>query len=506
MTMICKKPIIALIGLFFVSPIAANMHMKVFNVGQGNCVVVIAQPEPTLLVDAGSSKHPRNFMTGKSQKESQIENIINYIIEHTVNKQLVAVISHPDKDHYNWLPMILRPLLQQNFAVKCILGGWRDQYMLEFENALSDFKKKFPDNYTETSVATCQGDLNQLNQLVPGYCAVLSALLKSKEDKDKNNNSIVLRTESDEFSAIIPGDATGLVTNMILEAHENLKTDILVLSHHGASSNRSNDKQWILKVDPSVVLISAGLHEGYRHGRYKTLRVVIEHLQKKPQVEPHLLTFCKDAGETLEVTSRFKPCLEYRDGFSTAVTDCPVYSTQDMGNISLSGDLFSIFIAGDIPQAQAASFKACAFQAFQGIRFNTIIVISLNGYDLDDSDIKNLAILPKLLEKLDVQNNAIGTEGLLQLLEALHRPEQFSLLEFSNNKPINFEQLQRAFEKNDAIKELATQRHVDVMVDTTNKTKSLEKVQLSPKSPVKKSPRWYLNNKVVSPTIIRKAD
>lgn len=128
--------IIALVPVYAQS---AGIRVNFYNVGQGNCTLVVPPAGPPLLVDYGSLTFPvidpnKNKYTTLYLDEEKVKNpinrnklkndisldIINHIrIWHTIRKDITTpsinvVLSHGDQDHYKWIPIIaelLEPVL-----------------------------------------------------------------------------------------------------------------------------------------------------------------------------------------------------------------------------------------------------------------------------------------------------------------------------------------------------------------------------------------------------------
>ena len=80
----------------------------------------------------------------------------------------------------------------------------------------------------------------------------------------KNNNSVVVRLDFGEFSMLFPGDAEVEQLEWLSQNHANLlDVDVLKASHHGSNNGTSAD--WLEKVTPDYVVISAGVNATYGH-------------------------------------------------------------------------------------------------------------------------------------------------------------------------------------------------------------------------------------------------
>ncbi len=96
---------------------------------------------------------------------------------------------------------------------------------------------------------------------------VLPQLASRTECPDEeNNNSIIVRMDFGDFSMLFTGDAENDLRDFLVANHsELLDVDVLKASHHGADNGTSDT--WLAAVDPSRVVISAGVNANHEHPR-----------------------------------------------------------------------------------------------------------------------------------------------------------------------------------------------------------------------------------------------
>jgi len=86
-------------------------------------------------------------------------------------------------------------------------------------------------------------------------------------DEDDNKESLVMKIVVEDSSVILTGDATQATINRIIDNYGRdsgfFKTDVLLASHHGASTHGSNSQEWLNLTHPKYVLISNGLSYGH---------------------------------------------------------------------------------------------------------------------------------------------------------------------------------------------------------------------------------------------------
>lgn len=253
------------------------------------------------------------------QAESAKE-IIDSIKNKIGGKLKTIIITHPDKDHYGWIMNVLDET-QFDYMV---LGGMPEKYLEsetssekeEISNNLSDFirrhhnrvyftalsskaigyqdqvleskeparfnlsgeelKKKFGNafdfgkDFEVTVLAMNASHVQSLNKKT-----TINMSLTENGDADHNTDSIILKIKDlrSGKSIIFTGDATGITTTRLMDYVANcpkprcpndlLKADVLIASHHGASSHGTNNKAWIETVQPKFVIISTGGRYGH---------------------------------------------------------------------------------------------------------------------------------------------------------------------------------------------------------------------------------------------------
>ncbi|MGL4426688.1 MAG: ComEC/Rec2 family competence protein [Alphaproteobacteria bacterium] len=235
------------------------------------------------------------------------------------------MITHPDADHYNWLPKLFSE--KNDHVEHLILGGLPEDYHFRGEISFDEWIAQRIKNKSKIYFPTISFEpIKNLEDVLPRADRVFAphvctnptvpfphfsgafdfgedihvsclsvnpthffertAVLRFSYTIDSNADSLVLKLESQGRSAILTGDATGLTTRRILHNYrgtEFLKTDVLLASHHGSFSHDSNDAAWIQATQPRAVVISNGLLYGHPASEaYETMKKS-PRLQKVPE-------------------------------------------------------------------------------------------------------------------------------------------------------------------------------------------------------------------------------
>jgi len=233
-------------GVFLMLPLITYEYPKpqenqfwidVLDVGQGLSVLVRTR-EKALLFDTGA-KYSQRFDIG----EKVVTPYLKYIGINLLDK---LIISHGDNDHAGGAESIIK-----NITTELVLA----------ENSF--LGKDFLDN---SLVRSCQAGEKWI------WNGVNFQILHPKLSyKRSNNRSCVLKVWNEYFSLMIPGDIESKAEkDMLLYSEKILKTDVLLVPHHG--SNTSSSMNWLKKVRPEVAIVSAGFKNRFGHPTDKVLK------------------------------------------------------------------------------------------------------------------------------------------------------------------------------------------------------------------------------------------
>jgi beta-lactamase superfamily II metal-dependent hydrolase len=254
-----------------------SLRIHVMNVGNGNCVIAeAANTNVVLIVDCGSTKND-----GAMSAQSVAAYFNKLISTYTSPPGITVIISHPDKDHYNYIPTVLA-----NYkTLKVYLGGvpnftnYRDCYNYSIgrnrNTAMGDWIAKQPD--------VSLGFAPFINKFGSGGIIVAANnvgitpnLAECPAGNYTNAASAVVYLLNGTQSISILGDATNKTlteVNKYLTANGRpSSSNITISSHHGANTHGSNSNWWTSVNQPQYVVHSAGTRAGYNHPKCDVLR------------------------------------------------------------------------------------------------------------------------------------------------------------------------------------------------------------------------------------------
>jgi competence protein ComEC len=79
-----------------------------------------------------------------------------------------------------------------------------------------------------------------------------------------NNQSCVVQIEMAGKRILLPGDIDKKAEKILLASYgDELKSDVLIVGHHGSKSSSSS--AWLIQVDPDVAIVSSGFNNRFHH-------------------------------------------------------------------------------------------------------------------------------------------------------------------------------------------------------------------------------------------------
>ena len=215
---------------------APLLQIYALDVGQGDSLLLRSKGI-NILIDAG----PEQYQELLCLRLEQLE----------VDKIDLAIFTHPDEDHIGGADGVL-----EKFAVSevWINGAQSEEACYKaLMGAISKSKTKL--------LSVKDGDARQIHELLSFY--VFSPL--GDDAEGGNEDSIVLRMQCGQISAIFTGDA-GVETEQALLARygkAHLDCDIYKVGHHG--SNTSSSQAFVEALSPQYALICCGRGNAFGH-------------------------------------------------------------------------------------------------------------------------------------------------------------------------------------------------------------------------------------------------
>lgn len=215
------------------------------NVGQGDSILIMSSSGNRILIDAGN-------VDGKSVAE------IRKIFPWFDRRIDLAIGTHADQDHVGGFIKV-----SQNFSIS--------KFLFSHLHTSKDVEKNLFESLQRAKVSTSTIDRGAKISFGSDYINILYPphQMKITSDKDTNLFSIVAVAHISTTTFLLTGDAPKEVELKLVNAKDNLHTDVLKAGHHG--SKTSTNPIFVEKVSPTYSIISAGKNNRYGHPHKETL-------------------------------------------------------------------------------------------------------------------------------------------------------------------------------------------------------------------------------------------
>ncbi len=204
-----------------------------------------------------------------------LNNIGNIVSQYPQDVAISVFISHADKDHYNYLPLVI----DDREPYQVFLGG-----AVPFDGVADCFSygnynetKGWLNKYANKVVFNFTGQAVMIGDAGVYFLANNTGVDLTKKEcvpaNSKNTASAVAKVAYSNKSILLTGDATDpALTASYVTNGNNLQTNVLISPHHGATTDGSNSS-WFSGVNrPELIVFSAGSHAGYKHPRCDSYR------------------------------------------------------------------------------------------------------------------------------------------------------------------------------------------------------------------------------------------
>lgn len=213
------------------------------DIGQGNSIL-ISNPRTTFLYDAG----PNGFKTIGE---------INKLLPFYKKRIDILILSHPDKDHYEGSFEILKKYNVSAIIIPPIHSeesGWLELLNLAKNKNIPIITLKKSDKI--------QTPFENFSILNPSTYTI-------KTLKKDNENSLVIKfSQNNNKTFLLTGDITTKTENYLTNKFA-LKSDYLLIPHHG--SKYSSSENFIKAIMPSLAIVQVGKNS-YGHPNKETLQ------------------------------------------------------------------------------------------------------------------------------------------------------------------------------------------------------------------------------------------
>jgi len=255
-----------------------NKTLKVvfFDVGQGDAIWIETPGGVQVLIDGGRD---RSVMRALSGEMSFFDRSIDMV-----------VATHEDADHVGGLPEVFDRYDVDTF--------------LRTENQGEGTAAKRIDSINESSGSDVVYARTGMNFDL-GTGVFLSVVFPDRNvaGLETNTSSIILKLVYGSSEFLLTGDSPDEIEKYLVAGNVDLVSDVLKLGHHG--SKTSTSEEFLERVNPVYVVVSAGKDNSYGHPHPEvTQRVAAQSVELLSTIEEGSIVFLTD-GTNLRHTKRW---------------------------------------------------------------------------------------------------------------------------------------------------------------------------------------------------------
>ncbi|MDY0350800.1 MAG: DNA internalization-related competence protein ComEC/Rec2 [Desulfobulbaceae bacterium] len=225
---------------------AQKTEVAYLDVGQGSSSLVRLPGNRAVLIDGGS-KSTSPFDIGERV-------IARYLWKKQLWRLDDVIVTHPDSDHFNGLPFIIRRFRPDRLWINGDTGQselYEELLRLAADRGVAVIRPASGRAMSENREAAVLF-LNGARDGKPP-----TGRDRKEEQLSVNDRSLVIKVRHRDVSFLFPGDISFIGEELLLrDRREDLRSDILLAPHHG--SRGSGSPQFIDAVDPRIIVVSSG--------------------------------------------------------------------------------------------------------------------------------------------------------------------------------------------------------------------------------------------------------
>ena len=222
---------------------AAALSVTFIDVGQADSALVTLSTGEVMLIDAAES--------------SDTGGICNELDERGITQIDVLISTHPHNDHIGGMQSII-----ESYNVGRI-------YMPDMASDSNTYEKMM-NAIEKNGIPVTEAYAGVSFSFGSASCVIVSP--GKNDDKDANNESVVLWLDYDDTEFLFTGDMESWAENNLVDGGYNIEADVLKVAHHGSSSGTT--EEFLRAVSPNYAVISCGDGNDYGHPHRETLDIL----------------------------------------------------------------------------------------------------------------------------------------------------------------------------------------------------------------------------------------
>lgn len=222
----------------------APLEVHYLDIGQGDATLIQYLGQYQILIDGGPSGGKLLNELGKAM--------------HPADKQIeLVILTHPDQDHLTGLIDVL-----DNYDINLFLDNG--------QKASTDIYNELDEQLNAKKIKReiiAEGSQISIGKYLEFHAYNPDEI--SEGDKDRNDQSVVLRMDFGENSFLFTGDAGFGAEKDMISDEEAIDVDWLKVGHHGSKSSTSED--FLEHATPQYAIISTDKANRYGHPHEEVL-------------------------------------------------------------------------------------------------------------------------------------------------------------------------------------------------------------------------------------------
>ena len=210
------------------------MYVHYINVDQGDAILIQVNNK-NLLIDSGPKSHKKQ--------------LVKFLNDLNISKLDYVIATHPHEDHIGNMNTVLNSYKVQSFYAPKVYS-----YTKSFEQMIDSLKSN------NLKINPIKRGCNTINLGFQTNVEVFSPINDTYDNE--NNYSPVIKISFGNNSFLFTGDAEKEIEDKLILLNDDLKADILKVSHHGSSSTSDS---FLNRVSPKYAVISVGKNNIYDH-------------------------------------------------------------------------------------------------------------------------------------------------------------------------------------------------------------------------------------------------
>lgn len=227
---------------FYFSLPDGRLHLKVYDVGQGDSIFLKTAAGYRVLIDGGPNTKVLDYLGADLPFYSKRLDLL--------------ILTHSDADHLTGLLDVIK---QYQIQYLWVNGDDKDTRLFK------EWERSIQDQAAQVKIVD-QGD-----RMVFPDSTEIAVLWPEKEysSSKTNNHSIVVQVSFGNFDALLTGDADNAVQPYVSGM---APVEVLKVPHHGAKEALS--EEFIRTISPEVSIISVGSKNRYGHPAEKPIQIL----------------------------------------------------------------------------------------------------------------------------------------------------------------------------------------------------------------------------------------